>query len=413
VQPNIKTKLAGLWTMIARPTGNFRIAKTARLRSLGSKPVWNLVAAGALCSCLPAHGAVLPEDRADVLYHSYDGGGVKITGPSVLVRKQFGKSTSVYGNYYVDSISGASIDVVTTASPYKEERTEKSVGVDYLHDKTTMSLSYTHSKENDFLAKTGFFSISQSMFGDLTTVTLGYSRGSDVVGNVKNPDFEKDVSRQNYSVGVSQVLTKNTLLDFGWETITDEGFLNNPYRSVRYLDPSSPIGYSYQAEQYPQTHTSNAAAIRALCYLPYRAAIHGEYSYFRDTWGVKANTAEVGYTHPLKSGWTLDVLYRMYQQTRADFYSDLFPRADAQNYLARDKELSTFGSKTIGLSVSYEFLRGGWHALDKGSLNLAYNHIRFNYDDFRDVRVKDVPPGEEPLYSFSANVLQLYLSLWY
>jgi hypothetical protein len=64
---------------------------------------------------------VLPEDRADVLYHLYDGGGVEIDGPSVLVRKQVGKSTSLVANYYVDMISSASIDVITTASPYTEE----------------------------------------------------------------------------------------------------------------------------------------------------------------------------------------------------------------------------------------------------------------------------------------------------
>ncbi len=41
---------------------------------------------------------VLPEDRADVLYHFYDGGGDQIDGPSVLVRKQVGKNTSLVAN---------------------------------------------------------------------------------------------------------------------------------------------------------------------------------------------------------------------------------------------------------------------------------------------------------------------------
>ena len=65
-----------------------------------------------------AIAGVLPEDRADVLYHLYDGGGVEIDGPSLLVRKKVGKSVSIVGNYYVDMVSSASIDVITTASPY-------------------------------------------------------------------------------------------------------------------------------------------------------------------------------------------------------------------------------------------------------------------------------------------------------
>ena len=69
------------------------------------------------------------EDRADVLYHRYQGGGITIDGPSVLVRKKFGEKFAVSANYYVDMVSSASIDVELTASPYKEERTQKSVGV--------------------------------------------------------------------------------------------------------------------------------------------------------------------------------------------------------------------------------------------------------------------------------------------
>ena len=48
---------------------------------------------------------VLPEDRSDVLYHLYDGGGVTIDGPSILVRKKAGKSLSIVDNYYVDMVS--------------------------------------------------------------------------------------------------------------------------------------------------------------------------------------------------------------------------------------------------------------------------------------------------------------------
>jgi hypothetical protein len=75
---------------------------------------------------------VLPDDRADVLYHRYDGGGVTIDGPSLLVRKKFAEKYSVTANYYMDMVSSASIDVVTTASPYMEERRQGNVAFDML-----------------------------------------------------------------------------------------------------------------------------------------------------------------------------------------------------------------------------------------------------------------------------------------
>src|SRR4249920_1760531 len=89
-----------------------------------------------LAVALPARGAVLPDDRADVMYHRYDGGGVTIDGPSLLLRKKFAEKYSVSANYYVDMVSSASIDVMTTASPYKEERTQGSFGFDMLQGKT-------------------------------------------------------------------------------------------------------------------------------------------------------------------------------------------------------------------------------------------------------------------------------------
>ena len=371
---------------------------------------WGILIAGALGFCVPLMAAVLPEERADALYHSYSGGGVTIDGPSILARKTLGKKVSVWGNYYVDSITSASIDVITTASQYTEERTEHGFGVDYLQDTSTLSLAFANSAENDFVANTIHFSIAQDMFGDLTTVSMGYSRGWDVVTATGNPGFEKKADRQNFKLGVSQILTKNLLMELNIETISDEGYLNNPYRSVRYLSGTT---YAYQGELYPNTRTSHAAALRAMYYLPYRAAIKAEYRIFTDTWGIRANATEVGYTHPFEDDWIFEFTYRYYTQTGANFYSDLFPYIDAQNYLARDKELSTFNSSTFGVGASYEFAKKGWKIIDKGSANISYRKILFDYKDFRDLRAQGYAPGSEPLYNFSADILQLYVSLWY
>jgi len=372
---------------------------------------WGLLLAGVLGFCVPLMAAVLPEERADALYHSYSGGGVTINGPSVLARKTLGKKISVWGNYYVDTISSASIDVITSASEYSEERTEQGFGVDYLQDTSTLSLAYANSVENDFEANTMHFSVSQDMFGDLTTVSLGYSRGWDGVTATGNPGLNEEADRQNFKLGISQILTKSLLMELNFETISDEGYLNNPYRSVRYL--VNPTTFARQGERYPNTRTSHAGAIRFAYYLPYRAAIKAEYRLFSDTWGIQANTAELTYTHPYKDDWIFDFTYRYYSQTGADFYSDLFPYFDAQNYLARDKELSTFDDSTFGVSASYEFTKKAWKLIDKGTANVSYRRIMFDYKDFRDLRAQGYTPGTEPLYNFTADVLQLYVSVWY
>lgn len=357
--------------------------------------------------------AVLPEDRADVLYHRFDGGDVVIDGPSILIRKSIKDTVSISANYYVDNITSASIDVVTTASAYTEQRVENSMSVEYLRDKTILSVSYGQSEENDYSARTASFNFSQDFFGDLTTISAGYSQGWDVVGKRGEEDFAEDVARKQFRFGLSQVITKNSLVGISWETVTDAGYLNNPYRSVRYLDATTATGYSYQSELYPETRTSDAFAIRAMYYLPYRAAIKADARIFGDTWGIRAKNMELSYTHPYGDHWIFDVKIRRYQQTKADFYSDLFSRIDAQNFLARDKEMSTFSNDSFGLGVSYEHELNDWGPFDRVSLNLVVDYIQFDFEDFRDLRVQTTTPGLEPLYNFDATVTRAFFSIWY
>jgi hypothetical protein len=369
-------------------------------------------AAIALLANAVGHAAVLPDDRADVLYHRYDGGGVTIDGPSVLLRKKFAEKYSVSANYYMDMVSSASIDVMTTASPYTEERTQGGLAFDLLQGKTQYSVSYTLSDESDYTANTASFDLSQDIFGDLMTVTFGFSQGWDEVRKNGDDAFEETVDRRNYRFGLQLIVTPRLMTGLNYEAITDEGFLNNPYRSVRYLDETSARGFSFQPELYPHTRTSNAVAINARYFLPYRASVHGEYRYFTDTWGIDANTVSIGYTHPWGKRWIFEAGYRWYDQSAADFYSDLFPRADAQNFLARDKELSTFTSHMFSLGATYELSSLGWDRLRRSTVNLFYDRINYQYDDFRDITAGGAP-GTEELYGFDADVFRLFVSGWF
>lgn len=368
-----------------------------------------------------AFAGVLPEDRADVLYHRYEGGGVTIQGPSVLVRKKFGEKFAATANYYMDFVSSASIDVRLAASPYKEERKQKSLSFDYLRGKSTYSAGVIDSKESDYVADTAFFSISQDMFGDLTTVSLTYKRGwNDIFRNVqgdRDPGFAEHSDTRGYAIGLTQILTRNLILALNYEVLTDEGYLNSPYRSVRYVDPTVPTGWSLESEIYPRTHTSNAVSGRLRYYLPYRAALDGSYRFFSDTWGVNAHTIDIGYTHPKWKRWVFDGRVRYYHQTAADFYSDLFPRRDFANFLARDKELSTFNGYTVGVGATYEFATPKLRWIQRSTANFRWDHLMIDYQNFRDATATDpdneVFAGQEPLYKLNADVLQLFVSFWF
>jgi len=370
----------------------------------------------------PALGGVLPEDRADVMWHNYNGGDITVEGPSVLVQKKVGESFSFSAGYYEDMISSASIDVKLSASPYHETRKQENVGVEYLHGKTTYAMGYIHSKEPDYIANTTFYSISQDMFGDLTTVTLGYRRAWDeIFRDIKQPDgeivndptFHERADHRGYSLAISQILTRNLIADFNYELITDQGYLANPYRKIRYLSPGQGQGFTLADQVYPNTRTSNAASLQMKYYLPWRAAAAGSYRYFRDTWGIVAHTVEADYTQPWRQ-WVFDGTVRWYTQTHADFYSDLFPYANYQNFMARDRELATFTDWTVGAGASYHFNVPGAPWISKSTANVRFDHLFIDYKDFRNALLAgEYGAGNEPLYKLNANIFQLFVSIWF
>ena len=406
-------------------TGEARCAHTRRQARL-SPFTRTLLTLGVITA--PALGGVLPEDRADLLWHTYNGGDITIEGPSVLVRKKVGDNLSLSANYYEDMISSASIDVKLSASPYHETRRQESLGADYLHGKSTYSAGFITSKEPDYKANTSYFSVSQDMFGDLTTLTLGYRRGWDrIYEDRKDSQTQQIVTdtifyngrpatadHRGYSLSLSQILTRNAILGFNYELLTDQGYLANPYRKIRYLSPGQGAGFTLSNQVYPNTRTSYAASAQLKCYLPYRAALTGQYRYFHDTWGILAHTVELDYTHPVGKHWIFDGSLRYYRQGAADFYSDLFPRAKYQNFMARDRELAAFHSYTVGAGASYQFQVSGVPWISKSSANVRVDHLLVDYSDFRNALLAGTyGAGNEPLYKLNANIFQVFVSIWF
>ncbi|WP_235605342.1 DUF3570 domain-containing protein [Rheinheimera salexigens] len=357
--------------------------------------------------------AVLPQDRADIMYHRYEGGGVSIDGPALMLRKKASDTLALSAYYYVDTVSGASIDVVATASAYTEKRNEARFGIDYLAGDSIISINYAQSDENDYNAKSMSFGIAHDTFGGMTTLSMEAGMGDDDVSRNGDDSFKANVRRFNYKLGWSQILSSNWISAINLQLDQDEGFLNNPYRSVRYRDASQALGYGYQSEIYPATRNAVAVALVNKVYLPYRAAVTLNLRHYQDSWDIRAFDAELEYVHPLGANWILEAKARFYSQNQADFYQDLFEFKDQQNYMARDKELSEFSNLTIGLGASYQLAAWSFWPQVAPEVTLQWDHIRFDYANFRNVTVTSAEAGLEPLYQFDANVFRAFFSLYF
>jgi len=358
------------------------------LRAAGALLGGGLVVGGS------AKAAPLPADRAEAMYHRYSGGGLTSDGPALFLRKSLGDRISLSGQVYVDAVSNASVDVVTTASPYKERRNELSLGLDYVVRDSNLTFGLSRSDEPDYKADALSVDVSQETFGGMTTVNLGFSRAADKVG-AKNLGFFDQAKHWQYRVGVTQILTPKWLASVNLEAISDSGYLGNPYRAARVFGAAVP-------ENLPRTRSSRAINLRAIGDLGSRDAVRGSYRYFWDNWQLKSHTLEGGYSRYVGESFLFDGFLRHYKQDGASFYSD---NAQSQaTYVTRNRQLGTYDGNTLGGKVTYSWRKvpGQYEIKFNGALEV----LRYQYSDYTDLRT-----GRP--YSLSATVLQLYVTANY
>jgi hypothetical protein len=350
---------------------------------------------GGMLASGATQAVTLPEDRAEAMVHVYDGGGVRATGPALLIRKSLADRVSLSASYYVDMVSNASIDVVTTASPYKERRDAYDFGLDYVVRDALVSLSVATSKEPDYVANNVGLDVAQEVFGGMTTVSLGYTRGADKVGKHGTPGYFDKVKHWQYRAGVTQILSPRWLASANLEAISDDGYLGSPYRVARVFGAAVP-------ERNPRTRTSRAIKLRTIGDLGSRDAVRAEYRYFWDNWDIRAHTVEVGYSRYFGDAWLADASLRYYTQSAALFYSD---NASAETtYVSRNRQLGSFNNVGLGAKLTYTAARvaGQYEVKLGGALEVK----SFKFSDFTDIRTGSA-------YSNSASVLQMFVTATY
>jgi Protein of unknown function (DUF3570) len=365
-----------------------------------SKPIGRLLAAlagllGGVFASGAARAVTLPEDRAEAMFHVYKGGGVTATGPALLVRKSIADKVSLTGSLYVDQVSNASIDVVTTASPYKERRNDYGLAVDYAVRDSLITLGVGASDEPDYSTRNISLDIAQETFGGMTTVNLGFTRAADQVGKVGDPGFKDRATHWQYRVGVTQIVTPKWLASVNLEAISDTGFLGNTYRVARVFGAAVP-------ERHPRTRSSRAVKFRAIGDMGRRDAVRAEYRYFWDNWDVKGHTVEAGYSRYLGESFLADGFIRYYTQSPALFYSD---NAQSETtYVSRNRQLSDFDNFVVGGKLTFDWKKQpGLYDL---KANAGIELFNLKYKNFTDIRTGSP-------YSLRAAVLQLYLTATY
>ncbi|MEQ1529424.1 MAG: DUF3570 domain-containing protein, partial [Methylococcales bacterium] len=303
------------------------------------------------------------------------------------------------------------VHTLSSASP--ETRKQGDFKLGYEWDEAALDVGGGISVENDYESRFGSLAGRWDFNQKNTTVNLGLSYTNsdtsarldhDAAPYVETSTFANQVQtyadgvkivhgkRQDWatSLSVSQVLSKSALLEAGLGYTRSTGYLANPYKmmTVAFIDPTqtaidnSLLGETRAfLEKRPNERNQWSTNLRYVQHISaLDAAVHLDYRFFSDDWGINAHTFEADWAQPVGQGWMVTPRVRYYSQDAADFYQPYLISHQAANkvsvdsngkltttpynpkllpsHYSSDHRLSGYGALSGGVTVSKQFAKG-------------------------------------------------------
>src|SRR5205823_1393605 len=164
----------------------------------------------------------------------------------------------------------------------------------------------------------------------------------------------------DFVVGITQVLSKGTLLSANGTFSHADGYLSDPYRAVVFqetsLDPNARV--ILEGEKRPSARDSEAVFLSLTQAIPpLNASVEGTYRFYHDSYGIIANTMGVEWFQKFGRYVVVSPSFRYYRQGAAHFYDIQFPGdptndpARVPRFYSSDYRLSFLESFTLGLDA--------------------------------------------------------------
>lgn len=237
---------------------------------------------------------------------------------------------------------GASLDgpkVIMSAASIEDTRTDVSVTTRYYYDRGNTGLAISHSDEDDYESWALALDTAWNSEDGLTTWSGAVSASDDDIdptqGTTPTNTLGDNKDIRSAWIGVSRIVSKQAIIRFGLSYTSREGFLTDTYK-----------GNDSRPDEREEWVAS--AGYRHYFAGP-KAALHADYRYFDDDWGIESHTLELAWHQQLWSRSQVIPFLRYYSQGEADFFGVV---ADtSQRYFADDYRLSTFGAVATGLTL--------------------------------------------------------------
>jgi hypothetical protein len=250
-----------------------------------------------------------------------------------------------------------------------------SVEFDYTHVGVNAKISRDFNKRNTTLS--AGLAFAQDSLDPVGGAPLGLTQMRNAVdddddegdgdGNRGNGRAEENKDILDFVFGVTQVLSKNLLVQVNYSYSDSSGYLNDPYKILSVVDGTSgdavPIaqipginGPSHLNfyEHRPDSRRKHSLYSQAKYYMD-GTVLDASYRYMTDDWEIDSHTVDLRLRWPVGSGKYLEPHLRFYTQSAAEFYRLNLIDGDAlPEYASADYRLGDFDAITLGLKYGWK-----------------------------------------------------------
>jgi hypothetical protein len=278
---------------------------------------------------------------------------------------------SVGGEYLVDIVSAASVDIVSTASRnWVEVRHAATLDASYKPAAFGVALDAAVSTEPDYLSWTIGGTLSHDLLDDNLTVLLGFDHGHDIAGRAGTSFsvFSHPVDREHITAGLSVVIDAATIGSVLADVVIEDGDPSKPYRYVPLFAPgtSVPNGASISEvtklrvsarplEQLPLTRDRYALSLR-LAHRFSTSTLRADERLYLDSWQLMAASTDARYLIDLGRRWELGPHGRIHIQSPVSFWQRAYllrPGFDYPALRTGDRELGPLLGLTLGWTIRW------------------------------------------------------------
>jgi hypothetical protein len=322
----------------------------------------------------PAHSSIQARTALELAGYT-DSDQVHVASPSVSgsVGNELA-GWSVSGQYLLDAVSAASVDVVSTASRrWFEYRHVGSASLEIKSGQITLSGGGGLSREPDYLSLAGAVRLTVETVDKTLTPFLGLSYGQDDVGRTGQPRSTwRSMQKWGVQAGGTFVLGRSTIASLAGDAIFERGYLGKPYRYVPLFEPgtgaSVPVGASIDevnrrridlrpADALPEVRDRFALTGR-LAHRFDGATLRADERLYRDSWVLQASTTDLRLMVELGRRVIIWPHLRLHLQDAVDFWQRAYEATPGPDgllgvpaYRTGDRELGSLHTLTSGAGL--------------------------------------------------------------